>query len=228
MSNILACFTKRLNEEWLPDFCSHRNHSTQGFSSASIAKLTEHDAYWFMRTIDEKLVEIDRGCFTVTRSAANEQIFWEGKRSCDPRPITLWIEPVITIGTVGRLHNEFGWPIDKLGMQSKTWAFDLVGYDVAGNERLACEVKKDRREIDLMMAHIQEYSAIGKLDTEPTNPKARNAYRKVKGIRRSWPTWFWALGPAGYGGVWRIDRISNTETFALVPSTETELRHHDA
>jgi hypothetical protein len=40
----------------------------------------------------------------------------------------VWIEPVVTIAAMARLHFEFGWPISCLGMQSKTWAFDLMGY----------------------------------------------------------------------------------------------------
>lgn len=187
MPDALDRFAERLESEWLPDFCSapKRNLPTEGFVRAGIAKLSEHDAYWFMRAIDENLVESREGQFRAARSAALEQIFWSGLRTSEPRTITLWIEPVITIGALARLHHEHGWPLALLGMQSKTWAFDLVGYDHAGNERLACEVKKNHREIDQLVSFMTAYAAEQPSDSEPLGVKQRNAYRKVKGIRRS-------------------------------------------
>ena len=85
------------------------------------------------------------GFFLAPLSKAREQIFWTGSKNVDPRPLTLWIEPIITIGALAKLHVLYGWPAEKLGTQSKTWAFDLVGYGANKNdELLACEVKKSK------------------------------------------------------------------------------------
>jgi hypothetical protein len=40
--------------------------------------------------------------------------------------MTLWVEPIITIGALSRLHFEFGWPAAMLGMQTDDYAFDFV------------------------------------------------------------------------------------------------------
>jgi len=156
-------FHEELIEHWLPNFCyaPHRNYSTKGFVDSSINKLTEHDAYWFLKAIDLDLVSQKDGFFIAPLSKAKEQIFWEGSKSKEPRPITLWIEPVITIGALAKLHTIYNWPIAKLGAQSKTWAFDLVGYgDNSEHEILACEVKKSTREIDSLLELMYIYSDI--------------------------------------------------------------------
>ena len=86
-----------------------------------------------MRALDAQLVNPEGPYFLAARSRAREQIFWEGLKSKPRRSITLWLEPIITIGMRARLHFEKGWPAESLGAQSKDWAFDFVCY--GANER---------------------------------------------------------------------------------------------
>ena len=73
------------------------------------------------------------------QSKTHEVIFWEHSTLITPRPITLWLEPVITIAAVARLHLDYGWPVDCLGMQSEDSAFDVMAFkpDDLKNEHIA-------------------------------------------------------------------------------------------
>jgi len=220
----LSDFQDRLFEIWLPSFCEapHRNHSTDGFIRESIGKLTEHDAYWFLRAIDLGLASESGGFFVAPLSKAKEQIFWTGAKNINPRPLTLWVEPIITIGALAKLYELYEWPIEKLGTQSKTWAFDLVGYgDDANDEVLACEVKKSTKEIDVLIELMKVFAADSSIE-EPLKGKERNAYKKVAGIRRSWPSVFWALGPNDYSKVYDIARTGEYE-FHFIEQEVTQL-----
>jgi len=231
VSDLITIFTNRLYAEWLPSFCDapHRNYSTAGFKENYINKLSEYDANWFMRAVDIGLVSESKGSFVAPQSKAKEQIFWEGEKAKSPRPITLWMEPIITIGALARLHEEFGWPKANLGAQSKTWAFDLVCYDSISNEEsLVCEVKKHRKEIEVLLRYMNEHCARDPKMVEPENDKERNAYRKVQGVRNSWPSVFWALGPQGEGQVFQIKRESGSQRFSLATTNEDALKYQKA
>lgn len=231
MTNTITIFTGRLEKDWLLSFCgaTHRNYSPEGFKTSSIRKLDEFDAHWFMQAIDSDLVAESEGFFVAPRSAAKEQIFWDGAKNATPRPITLWVEPVITIGALARLTEEFGWPVDNLGTQSKTWEFDLVCYETnSDNEVIACEVKKDEKEIVKLLHFINVYCVQNPLDSEPENAAERNAYRKVQGIRKTWPKFFWALGPGGNGQAFLIIRDNGSEIFRLDRVSEEFLKYENA
>ncbi len=225
IQSYLSVFEHRVANDWLPSFCGapHRNYSSNGFKKESIKNLTEHDAYWFLRSIDLGLVDESEGFFVAPLSKAKEQIFWQGAKHIEPRPITLWVEPVITIGALAKMVEIYEWPIDKLGTQSKTWAFDLVVYgENSDDEILACEVKKSVKEIEVLMELMQEYCHEN-LAEEPSGGKERNAYKKILGIRRTWPSTFWALGPDGYSKVYEIVRQGDHK-FDLLERNESLLR----
>jgi len=229
MTDVMTLFTSRLYAEWLPNFCNapHRNYSVDSFKEKSISSLSEFDAHWFLKAIDAGLVTETEGFFTAPLSKAKEQIFWQGIKSKKPRPITLWVEPIITIGALARLNIEFGWPIEKLGMQSKTWAFDLVGYgSTSDDEQMVCEVKKDSKEIDALLKFMNFHSPKDPMRQEPINSKERNAYRKVQGVRRTWPALFWALGPNGKGKVFSIRRNQKSQRFYLDDVQDSFLNHN--
>ncbi|MDP3847197.1 MAG: hypothetical protein Q8R10_12325 [Pseudomonas sp.] len=231
MPELLAGFTRRLHGEWLPSFCDapHRNYTSAGFRDESIHKLTEFDAHWFMQAVDARLVSQSDGFFLAPRSKAKEQIFWQGAKAQSPRPITLWLEPVITIGALARLSQQFGWPAANLGAQSKTWEFDLVCYGASSDvELICCEVKKHSKEIAQLLHYMHLHCALAPHAEEPSDPKERNAYRKVQGIRVSWPRYFWALGPGGEGQVFRVQREQETQKFSLIPIAEDSLMYAEA
>jgi hypothetical protein len=231
MLDVLELFETRVLTEWLPTFCGapNRAYSIDGFRKTSIHSLEPYDAEWFMRALDLELVTHCGGAFRAPLSTVSEQIFWQGLKSVEPRPVTLWHEPVITIGALARLHTEYGWPASTLGMQSKRkWAFDLVGYGGDGlRELLLCEVKKSDAEIAKLRAWMLQYCGIEPLDEEPREAGARNAYRKVQDIRIVWPERVWLLGPGGRGELFRIDRENDSVRFHLVSEPNDLLSHKD-
>jgi hypothetical protein len=222
--SMIAEFNQRLVDEWLIPFCTTRGYSIDGYDNRGIAKIFESDACDFLQSIDHGLVTHLGGVFTAPRSRAKEQIFWEGAKKEVPRKITLWLEPIITIGALRRLQRDFGWSGDLLGLQSANWAFDLVAYHPfkTNTEYLMCEVKKSTREIDslirLMQTHLNSSSEIeGSL-----KGAERNAFKKVLSLRASRSHVFWALGPNGYEYVFKIIREPGNSV-RLELSTDTAL-----
>ncbi|MEJ6714123.1 MAG: hypothetical protein QNL16_09255 [Rhodobacterales bacterium] len=214
-------FIERMHSLWLPSFCDARagNFLVEGIVEKSIDRLTGFDAYWFMRAVDNEIVVEEAGFFTAPRTTAKEQIFWSGNKTATVRDIYVWAEPIITIGAVAWLHEEFGWPIEQLGTQSKyPWPFDLICYEpTTENYRIACEVKKANHEVTRLIKLMKEYSASEPLETEPLNSTEQNAYRKIVGIRATWPEIFWALGPDGIGEAFAVCRKTDGQQFDFFP-----------
>lgn len=200
-------FRARLGPEWLNPFCSKRGFSTSGFVQSSVEKLSPIDAEDFIFAIDHGLVEHDLGTFRTPLSKAKEQIFWEGPRDTDPRKITLWLEPIITIAGLARLYRDFGWPPGCVGLQSATWAFDLVAYDSGyTGEMLVCEVKKSMQEVDKLIGFMVRHANADPAIASTLRGPELNAFRKVIALRKSASSTFWALGPAAYSRVFKVIR----------------------
>ena len=198
----LQRFTHRLHTEWLPAFCADpdRQFSLSGFKDASI-KISDFDAENFLRALDSGLVyDAGGGRYHCARSNAQEQIFWEGWKSVHPRPLTLWIEPVITIATMARLRFDFGWPAEVLGMQSKDWAFDFAVYHSATdkNELIAGEVKTSSSEIDELVLQLRAYGQTGATAPLSAHSKHINSFKKWTALLQRRVPLFWAVGPGDY------------------------------
>jgi hypothetical protein len=148
MSDTLSNFCRRLDSEWLPAFCAAKRLGPTKFIKQSVDALQELDAERFMRAVDGGLVRREGAFFVAEKSNAREQIFWEGTKAKPLRHLTLWLEPVITIGTLALLHYELGWPSSSLGAQSKDWAFDFLGHGDGEQVLLAGEVKKSVKEVE--------------------------------------------------------------------------------
>jgi hypothetical protein len=213
-----------LEEELIPEFCSlpSRQCHSEGFVRESI-KVSDIDARDFVRAWRGGLINrADKpGLYRSPRSAASEQFFWEGPRKQCPRSFTLSIEPIITIAALARLCLDYGWPASLLGTQSSDWAFDIVAFGECNQgERLLGEVKKTTGEVDLLIKYMHEFGRDLSL-AAPTQPKALNSYKKVVSLQRSAASLFWAVGPDGYGSVFRIRRCSTA--LELAPVEESEL-----
>jgi len=217
-------FKNRLSSEWLIPFCNARGFSHEGFNTNTIENLSEADAHDFMQAIDNGLVIHDKGIFTSGCSKAKEQIFWEGARSSVPRKVTLWLEPIITIAGLIRLHRDFGWDAKRLGMQSQTWAFDLVGYqEDLITELLICEVKKTQRELDKLLDFMKKHASTPAEAESELKGAERNAFKKVLALRQSESSVFWALGPNRYGRVFKVQR-DDIGSVSLHHMNESELK----
>lgn len=225
-TDALAVFTARLYSEWLPAFGNDpaRGFGTDGFKADSI-RIGPLDADNFLRAIDGGLVaDTGGGRYRCAQSKALEQLFWTHEKGISPRPLTLWVEPVIGMATLARIHFDLGWPAALLGMQTVDWAFDLAAYRSEAADRLviACEVKKSRAEIDHLVADLRHHSR-----EEPNvtiSPKQRhtNSFRKWASLRRERPRWLWLVGPEGYEFVFALEHGDDTTT--LAPAVFGDLR----
>jgi hypothetical protein len=223
-------FSRRVIEEWLPAFCNDpkRNFGIGGFKSSSI-RITELDAINCMRAIDSGLIRDDGGGrFRADRSAAFEVMFWEGQRSIIPRPITLWIEPIITMASAGRLHHEFGWPKDCIGLQSKHWGFDLVAYCEKHNEQeyIFAEVKKSKPEIHALMDDLLFLSSQSITKNETVRNTKINSRKKWEELLLRKPKVLWLIGPNGYGYIFSVAYPAN-DSAVLAESTAAVLEYEN-
>lgn len=228
MESDLEIFVRRLYDEWLPDFCNDekRKYSHAGFKAESI-KVSDYDANNFIRALDSDLVkDSGGGRYRCTRSSTFEQIFWDGLKSIEPRPLTLWVEPVITIGTIARLSLDYGWPEKLLSMQSKDWAFDFVVLNSESNENeyMAGEVKKTRKELDGLISDLMEFSRLGLTECPSRHPKKTNSFKKWLALLRCNAPLFWAVGPNDYTILFAVQyNTDHTASFTEVPLDQLEM-----
>lgn len=202
---MLQAFRERILKDLLLEFCKGRPFGADGFNP-DWQKVSEVDAANFLRGIDSGLVKhVERGLYRAPRSYASEQFFWSGLKRKIPRPITLWVEPIITVAVLARLHFELGWPKELLGTQTKKgWAFDAATYLSSDSEveYIACEVKKTTAEIDRLLELMARF---GRCSSAEAAPKEENAFKKLQALRSRRPPLFWAVGPAGSGHAFRVE-----------------------
>ena len=237
MPTELENFTNQLHAVWLPAFCSDekRKFDPIGFRDASIT-LTEFDASNFLRAIENGLVrDTGGGRYKCQRSSAHEQIFWEGLKSVEPRPLTLWLEPIITVGTIARLGLDFGWSDDVLCMQSKDWAFDFVVYQSPTSpiEHIAGEVKTTALQCDNLIADLRIYGQTGADEPLSNHTKHINSFKKWQSLLKGRANLLWVVGPSDYTHLFEVqygpektanflrttlDRLQNRCTDQINPS----------
>lgn len=218
-------FKDRVLNDLLPAFCNDpaRNYDMAGFK-ANFRDVHEADADAFLKALDARLVQLDGNMYRAPRSCAREQLFTEGRKKTIPRPITIWVEPIITIATLSRLHFDFGWPKELLGTQSSDWAFDVIAFrrEQSASEHVACEVKKTEKELSFL---IQWMCAFGASPSRAaTNDREDNAYRKVVALKARQIPLFWAVGPGRSGTAFRASYPDDGRV-VLEEVSETELRY---
>ena len=207
MTTTFQAFKDRILADLLPTFCNHpsRGWGCEGFKE-DWTNVTEKDAADFLRALDAGLIEHQgRGLYRAPKSLAGELFFWEGNKSVSPRRLTLWVEPIITVAALSRLHFKWGWPKELLGTQSRKWEFDVAAYRASDrdNEYVACEVKKTVTELDQLVELMQRFSTDPDAGDALKSSKEVNAFRKLKGLQARRASIFWAVGPNGASKVFR-------------------------
>ncbi|TAT70000.1 hypothetical protein [Rhizobium ruizarguesonis] len=190
------------------------------------ALVSEADACDFLRAIEGGLVtHVGRGLYSASKSSAKEQLFWEFDKGAIPRTFAIWLEPVITIAALARLHFEYGWPAELIGTQSKKWEFDLVAYSKqdAENESIAAEIKKSAKEAEKLVEHITSLSGAGMVDVTG-NAAMRNSIKKYNGLVERGAKVFWIVGPAKLNYIFNVEQLGD-KRIALTPGEEGLLRY---
>jgi hypothetical protein len=225
-TNYKKAFDRLITDRLIPEFCQNPKKplAPESFKSETLSNVSEYDARYFLMAIKTGLIE-HQGCghYKAPLSGAAEQFFWEGPKTVQPQLFTLWVEPIITVAGLARLHLDHGWPKRFLGMQPDGWAFDLVAmYPGSQTMFVACEVKKTAKEVQDLLAFMRELApdpAAG----EPKTGKALNAYKKILGLRKHRPQLFWALGPNGLSKVFHLEYGAGGQ-IELMPTSESALR----
>lgn len=222
--DILEQFSDRVIHDWLPKYCGDaaRNYPLEGFRLSSIGVDVE-DARCCMLAIDSGVViDTGGGRYLAAKSFAVEVLFWEGQKAKHPRPITLWHEPVITMAALARLHLEYGWPKELLGMQSKGWAFDLAAYGPASSDhpRILAEVKKSNAEMRRLARDLFALSTLPAFESHDSCGVLENSVKKWRGLLSARPNILWLIGPARAGMVYHVSYPSPGHVKLLLTEPE--------
>lgn len=216
-----ACetFERLLKTVLIPDFCSDesRRMAPSGFVESS-NRVAEVDAADFLRGWETGLpVHQGRGQYLVGHGRVKEQFFSSGSKSVTPRTFTLWMEPVITVAAIARLHLDHGWPISLLAAQSDDWAYDIVGRTMQdGAVRVAGEVKKSRREVDKLIDELIEFGSDLTLPN-PLPEKYKNSLKKLISLRKIRAPILWVVGPDCYQKVFLVRYEGDIVSFVPAP-----------
>ena len=218
-------FKDRILNDLLPEFCDDpaRCYDIAGFRH-NFVQVDGVDADNFLKGLDAGLVKLVGRLYRAPRSGAGEQFFWSGGKNLMPRPTTIWVEPIITVATLWKLHDDLGWPKDLLGTQSGDGAFDVMAYvDMASkSEYIACEVKKTTKELDSLIRTMRKFAALP-VDAVASD-REKNAFKKIVALRKRRPPLFWAVGPGGNSLAFKLS-YSDDGLIALDEALILDLRY---
>lgn len=201
----LVKFSKLLDDRLVPEFCSDigRGLTISGFVDKS-NRLSEEDAEDFLRAWDTGLLSHKgRGLYIVGTTRVHEQFFWTGSKTASPRTFTLWMEPIISMGAIARLHLDHRWPASYLAAQSPDWAYDIIAIRADGATAIVGEVKKTRREVDDLFDLMMQFGANPDAAL-PASGKSRNAFKKVMSLRKFPAPLLWLIGTSRYEMVFHV------------------------
>lgn len=224
MSSGLLEFEHLLHDTLIPDWVSATDRSMEISSySGSKTPLSEYDASAFMRAWRLGMIHhYERGRYRFRKNGSIEQFFSSGPKAQSPRTYSLWLEPIIQVGSLARLHLDLGWPEDRIGTQSNDGAFDVIAFRTARNrEIIAGEVKKTKSEATRLVELMSDFGS----DPDAEEPKAgsrRNAFKKVAALRERRPPIFWAIGPDQFSKVYEVRYFSRGQ-IELEPTDESGL-----
>lgn len=222
-------------QKLLVEFCEApgQHLSVKGFHN-SCAQISIRDASDFVSAMNAKLVEPHRPrLYRAPQSCASEQFFWSGKKDVSPRKITLWIEPIITVAALSRLHFELGWPAEHLGTQSRRWGFDLCAYEeptpaskpATSAMVIACEIKKSAVEIDVLIDLMRQFGSAPPGSIVAKSSKEKNALKKIEEMRSVTPRYFWAVGPDALNHAFAVTYVGGGKIeFARVQAADLQFK----
>ena len=124
-------------------FLEERRELGEKYSSKALIadwnNVVETDAANFLCALDSGLiVHKGKGHYRAPRSSAATLFL-----NTSAKGFSIRKEDIVAVGSLYRLHNEFGWPKQLLGLENDNWAFDLVAKTTKGNH---CDCDSRRGE----------------------------------------------------------------------------------
>jgi hypothetical protein len=228
----LTRFKSWVLDDQLPKFCGDpsRGMGSAGFKQPDWSEFSKLDVKDFLQALDSNLVKhVGRGEWRAPKSGATEHFFSSGPTNLMPRTFWLLMEPIVTVAGLARLHFEYGWPSEFLGMQPKGYAVDFVAYNPSDmeNEHVACEVKNSTPELVKLVRIMRQLAANNVQSEACVRQSEKNAFRKLKRLRDRKIPVFWALGPGGAGDVFRMV-YGKGGLVTFNPASEDALRFREA
>src|SRR4051812_32732973 len=202
MTNSLAVFSRRVFDEWLPDFCAVTGLDAAGFPGVP-ADLAEDEVSGFLRAVDMSVVERRPSArFILPQSRASIALFWEGNKATSPRQIKFARETLLSCSAAASLHLDHGWPVPLLGVESKDRAFDVVAVRPSDQLRawIGVEVKTSLRLLERLLAEMGQCIALGRHEQDRCQVAG---HRKYAGLAASGAPVFWAIAP-GWSPVFSV------------------------
>ena len=193
---------RRIEAEWLPRYLSDYGYEAGGYITPTPG-VAESDAEWFLRALDEGVVELlPKARLKLPGSSVKAMIFWQHSAAASPRRISLHLEGILSAGMAARLHLNFGWPVEQLAFEYPPGArlpgrraFDVGALDGAGSLVLAGEAKKSAHELDHVLAVMRDCGSKGVHEHQPAENAVINGHRKWQGLVRCRPAVFFTFGP---------------------------------
>lgn len=217
-----AEFDNLLKSRLIPEFCSDpdRRLNISGFAEKS-NRLSEEDTEDFLRAWKAGLLfHQGRGQYIIGNAKVHEQFFWTGSKTAELRTFTLWMEPIISMGAIARLHLDYRWPISRLAAQSPDWAYDIIALGNGGPTAIVGEVKKTRAEVDDLFALMVQFGA-NPATPAPSSGKTRNAFKKILSLRKFPAPILWLIGPSRYELVFHVRYSGDLVSFE--PASQNSL-----
>ncbi|MBY0611876.1 MAG: hypothetical protein K2P80_06795 [Beijerinckiaceae bacterium] len=181
---------KRLQEIFAAKFVDERRSLGKKYEKLTLigdwSNVHEKDAENFLGALDLELItHKGKGHYKAPKSSA-ASIFL----NTTSNGFSIRKEDIVAVGSLYRLHTEFGWPKNLLGLEYDTWAFDLIAKEPGGasNVFLAGEVKNDLKDLERLETYLREHA-------QTTTVDSSNSGKKLAGIRRLKPTILWLIGP---------------------------------
>jgi hypothetical protein len=87
--------------------------SDSQYNKRNIAKIPVSDIEWFFKTLESGVLkELANGDFLTPRKGASERLYWHENKGGPQVTVGVAVEVVVSLGAIGRLIEEFGWPAE--------------------------------------------------------------------------------------------------------------------
>jgi len=193
---------RRVLTHYFPEWCAARKTRNAAAFDPDWSFLTVGIARWFLRAIDEGVVDVLEGYPTLPDGSHADGPFGNDK------PI-LYREAFLETAAVGMLALDFGWRRESLTFQSpkaaagkKPWAFDLLAFESdanATNVAIAGEAKWKQSDALNLLKGLKACVARGD-HSEETCSEPLNHHRKYQGLLDHRPNLLWIIGPDAFLG----------------------------
>jgi hypothetical protein len=180
---------------YLDAWCAERHLDPRGFNFDRLS-FEESEAWSLLRGIERQVLPVaEDGTITWPNRHAVLDYFWHGPRDSNPRAIHFARESVVVAGAVADLQIDYGYPPDRIWIETKHGTFDLavhLGPSESDPMLIAGEAKRSERLADELVAEIRDCARRG---AHEGSECPHRQHVKYVGLVRIRPQFLWVLSP---------------------------------